>query len=345
LENPSVVDSALAAHPPVLTVIGEALIDLVPHRDPGVFRARPGGSPFNVAIGLARLGHQTSLMARLADNTFGRILREHAAAEGIDLTCAPHAIEPTTLAIVSVDLDAQASYDFYLVGTADWQWTTAETARLPAETALLHFGSLASWTAPGDEHILAAAAELHQQGQVLVSYDPNVRPTLLGEPARARRLVERCVAAAHIVKASREDVEWLYPGTGIEHVGARWAEQGALLVVITDGGDGAHAFRAGAEPVRRPGRRVALADTVGAGDAFTAGLLSALVRRGLHTPARVAQCASAVLAEALDDAILVSALTCERVGADPPIAVARPNVPASAALSPADLRFADQPPG
>ena len=316
------VESIRAAHPPVLTVIGEALIDLVPHGDPGafrgVFRARPGGSPFNVAIGLARLGHRTSLMARLADNTFGRILREHAAAEGIDLTCAPHAIEPTTLAIVSVDLDAQASYDFYLEGTADWQWTTAETTRLPADTAVLHFGSLASWTGPGDERIHAATSELHQRGQVLISYDPNVRPMLLGEPARARHLIERGVTAAHIVKASREDVEWLYPGTGIEHVSARWADLGALLVVITDGAHGAHAFRTAAAPVHRPGRRVAVVDTVGAGDAFTAGLLSALVRRGLHTPELVAQSSPAVLAAALDDAILVSALTCERVGADPP---------------------------
>ena len=333
------------ADPFLVTVVGEALIDLVPHGDPGGFRAQPGGSPFNVAIGLARLGHRTSLMARLADNAFGRILRAHATAEGIDLTCAPHAPEPTTLAVVSMDAHAQASYDFYFNGTADWQWTAAEAALVPADTAILHFGSLASWTPPGDEHIHAAVREMRQRGRTLISYDPNVRPVLLQDPVRAREAVERGVGAAHLVKASREDVEWLYPAADIEQVGARWLELGAMLVVITDGPHGAHAFQADAARMSRPGRKAAVADTVGAGDAFTAALLGALLRHGLHTPELLARSSPTVLAAAVDDAILVSALTCERIGADPPIALPRPNVPARAPLTETDLRFSDQPPG
>jgi fructokinase len=329
----------------VVTVIGEALIDLVPHGNPGDFRARPGGSPFNVAIGLARLGHRTSLMARLADNAFGRILRDHAASEGIDLTCAPHAPEPTTLAVVSMDANAQASYDFYFNGTADWQWTAAEAALVPADTAILHFGSVASWTPPGNEHIHAAVREMRQRGRTLISYDPNVRPVLLQDPARARHAVERSVSAAHLVKASREDIEWLYPDADIEQVSARWLELGAVLVVITDGAHGAHLFQAGAARMSRPGRKAAVADTVGAGDAFTAALLGALLRHGLHTPGLVAQSSPTVLAAAVDDAILVSSLTCERIGADPPIALPRPDVPASAPLAETDLRFSDQSPG
>jgi fructokinase len=305
---------------PVVTVIGEALIDMVPHGGPDVYRARPGGSPFNVAIGLARLGHHTVLMARLTDNAFGRILRRHAAAEGVDLAFAPHATEPTTLAIVSVDADAQVSYDLYFEGTADWQWTTAETNRIPDDTAVLHVGSVASWTAPGDERIYALTAALHEQARVLISYDPNVRPTLLGEPGRARRLIERYASVAHIVKASSEDVGWLYPGTDIEQVSAHWIELGAIIVVITDGADGAYLFRADAVPMHHPGRRVTVVDTVGAGDAFTAGLLDALLRRGLQSPDLVRRSSPAVLAAALDNAILISALTCERVGADPPTA-------------------------
>jgi hypothetical protein len=100
-----------------VTVIGEALIDMVQFGAPGEYRARPGGSPFNVAVGLARLGHRTALMARLAENTFGRMLRAHAAAEGIDLTVSPHAAEPTTLALVSMDTEGRADYDFYFDGT------------------------------------------------------------------------------------------------------------------------------------------------------------------------------------------------------------------------------------
>ena len=330
------------ADQPVLTVIGEALIDLVPYGGPRDYRAQPGGSPFNVAIGLARLGHRTALMARLADNAFGRLLREHAAAEGIDLTHAPRASEPTTLAIVSLDAGAQASYDFYLEGTADWQWTAAQATDIPHDTAILHHGSLASWTPPGDESIHASAADLHRQGRVLISYDPNVRPALLGKPAHARPLIERNVGVSHIVKASREDIQWLYPGADPEHIGTAWIELGALLVIITDGPRGADLFHPDTAPVQRPGRLVHVADTVGAGDAFTAGLLGALVRNGVHTPEQLRLSAPSVLATAIDDAILVSALTCARVGADPPTALPRPHVPANTPLAESDLKYSGE---
>jgi fructokinase len=181
-------------------------------------------------------------------------------------------------------------------------------------------GSLASWLSPGAERIHAAAARLHHNGEVLISYDPNIRPALLGQPARARPLVEKFVRLAHVVKASREDTDWLYGGDGLERVSARWLDLGALLVVITDGPRGAHLFRAGAAPVHRPGREVRVVDTIGAGDAFTSGLLGGLVRRGLHSPGELSQRAAPELAEAVDEAVLISALTCERAGADPPSA-------------------------
>ncbi|HEU5429795.1 MAG TPA: carbohydrate kinase [Actinocrinis sp.] len=312
----------LCADERLLTVIGEALIDLVPGSGPGDYQARPGGSPFNVAIGLARLDHRTVLMARLADNAFGRLLREHAAAEGVDLTSAPLATEPTTLAVVSLDAQGQAGYDFYLDGTADWQWTDTELARIPPDTTILHVGSLASWTQPGNRHIRAAVARLREQANTLISYDPNIRPLLLGKPELARPLVEDFVSVAHLVKASCEDVEWLYPQAAIAEVGDRWLKLGALAVVITDGPNGAHLLRPDAAPVHRPGRKIRLVDTIGAGDAFTSGLLGGLVRRGLHTPQLLSQCPAELLAETVDEAVLVSALTCERVGADPPFAAA-----------------------
>ena len=307
---------------PVVTVIGEALVDLVAVGD-GAYQARPGGSPYNVAVGLARLGLRASLMARLADNAFGRLLRGHAEGEGIDLAASPLALEPTTLAVVSLDEQARATYDFYLDGTADWQWTSAETDRLRQDTAVLHFGSLASWTPPGCDTVLAMVGAVHQAGAVLVSYDPNVRPLLLGDPARGRERVERSVGVSHVVKASREDVEWLYPGSGVQQVADRWLELGPLCVVVTDGAEGAHAFRAGAPGVRSAGRRTRVVDTVGAGDSFTAGFLAALVHRGVHQPDAVAGLDSSELGTLLDDAIVVSSLTCERVGADPPTAAAR----------------------
>lgn len=332
------LDAALGR--PLLTVIGEALIDLVPGPGPGDYRARAGGSPYNVAVGLARLGHRTALMARLADNAFGRLLREHAAAEGIDLSSAPHAPEPTTLAVVSLDAEGHASYDFYLDGTADWQWTDAELARIPPDTAVLHVGSLASWTAPGDHRIRTAAAHARAHGEALISFDPNIRPLILGGPEQARPRVEGFVGVAHLVKASREDVQWLYPRLDLEQIGARWLGLGALAVVITDGAHGAFAFRADMAPMLRPGRAVQLVDTIGAGDAFTSGLLGGLVRRGLHTPRQLSRCPAGLLAATVDEAILISALTCERIGADPPAALDGAYTYSDAPLSASDLTFA-----
>jgi fructokinase len=301
----------------VLTVIGEALIDLVPAPG-GYLAARPGGSPFNVAIGLARLGQRTELMARLADNAFGRLLRERAEAEGIALDAAPLAAEPTTLAVVCLDQLGRASYDFYVNGTCDWQWTAAETRHAPAGTSVLHFGSLASWMSPGDAHILELTRQMRARGNVLVSYDPNVRPGPLTDPERGRAAVERAVLHAHLVKASDQDARWLYPDKTLDQAAAHWLALGATVVVITCGPDGATAFARHCEPVQVPARAATVIDTVGAGDSFTAGLLDSLVRRSLHAPPRLARAGPADLAAALADAALTAALSCERAGHDPP---------------------------
>ena len=303
---------------PLVTVIGEALIDLVPGEAPGDYQAHAGGSPFNVAVALARLRESTALMARLSDHGFGQLLRDRAAAEDIDLSAAARATEPATLAVVSLNGTGQASYDFYVEGTADWHWTIGELRRLPGETEIVHFGSIASWTPPGGEAIHRVVHEARANRQVLVSYDPNIRPAVLASPSRARMLVERSVRHAHVVKASREDLEWLYPSQSLDDVCAQWQELGASLVVITDGARGALAYPAGERALRRPGRAIRLVDTIGAGDSFTAGLLSGLALRGVHSPDRLAAISHSELVELIDNAVLVSSITCERAGADPP---------------------------
>jgi len=299
-------------------VIGEALVDLVPDGATGGYREKPGGSPFNVAVGLARLGNRTALMARFADDRYGRLLRSTAAAEGIDLRTAARASESATVATASVDAAGQVTYEFDMDGTADWQWTAAELRELSPGTQLLHFGSIASWTPPGAARIADLVGELRADGGVLISYDPNVRPAVFGGRDSGIERVERAVRDAHVVKASREDVEWLYPEVSMENVAARWSRPGATLVVVTDGADGATAYRGARAPLRRPGRRVTVVDTIGAGDAFTAGLLTGLVRRRLHRNRRLEGIADGTLADIIDEAVLVSAITCEREGADPP---------------------------
>jgi fructokinase len=303
---------------PVVTVIGEALVDLVPNEATGGHRAAPGGSPFNVAVGLARLGNRTSLMARFADDDYGRLLRDAADAEGIDLSGAPRAAERASVATASVDAHAQATYEFDIGGTADWQWTAAELRRLDPSTQVLHFGSLASWTLPGSARIVELVDKCRARGGVLISYDPNVRPAVIGTRGRAVELVEQSVRRAHVVKASREDVEWLYPELAPDDAAARWSGLGADLVVVTDGPDGASAYRRSGPPVRRPARAVTVVDTIGAGDAFTAGLLTGLVRRRLHSGQRLEGISDDTLAEIVDEAVLIAAITCERAGADPP---------------------------
>jgi fructokinase len=298
----------------VLTVIGEALVDLVDAGDHSTFIAHPGGSPLNVAVGLARLGHDTQFMARLSADAFGRLLREHAERNGVGLSASVGATEPSSLAVATLDAEGKAHYDFYLAGSADWQWTDAELT-VPGGTRMLHAGSLASWLPPGD----ARVAELLRRARddALVSYDPNVRPGLLGEPGHARQAVERAVASAHLVKASDDDLGWLYPGEDIETAAGRWLSLGATAVVITTGERGASAYRAGEAPLLRPARTIELVDTIGAGDAFMSGLLGALAAGGITDAGGLA---AVDLAGPLDEAILAAALTCERAGADPPTA-------------------------
>ncbi|HEU5269271.1 MAG TPA: carbohydrate kinase, partial [Jatrophihabitans sp.] len=264
-------------------VVGEALVDLVHQSaEPGRaerypaerhpaerypadhYVAHPGGSPFNVAIGLARLGQPVRLVARLAQDGFGRQLRSHALANGVDLSLAVAAAEPSTLAVVSLDADRNAHYDFYRTGTADWQWTAGELARIPADVGWLHAGSLASWIDPGALAIEARLAELGPA--TVLSYDPNIRPALLGDHAAALAQIERLVGLSRVVKASAEDLAWLYPGRAVADALRHWQALGPAVVVATDGGRGAWAVGDDGEPVRLPGRPVTVLDTVGAGD-------------------------------------------------------------------------------
>lgn len=303
----------------MLTVLGEALIDLVAD-DTGRYTAHPGGSPLNVAVGLARLGHPTELMARLSGDAFGRKLRAHAEGNGVLTDSAVRASEPSTLAVVSLDEQGRAEYDFYVKSTADWQWSREELAGISDATTVFHTGSIASWTPPGSKRIAALCAVLRERGTVLLTYDPNARPRLMGSAAKARAHVERNVALAHVVKCSDEDHGFLYPSLTVEEVVKHWISLGAALVVVTHGPQGALAGSASGQRVRRPTIPIVLADTIGAGDAYMAGLLASLYGRGLATPAAIGGLSEDDISQTLDDATLVAALTCERAGADPPTA-------------------------
>jgi fructokinase len=301
------------------TIVGEALVDLVESAaEPGTYTAHPGGSLFNVALTLARLDCDVSLVARSGRDAFGRMLEDKARAAGVRFDGWQIVDEPTSLAVASLDEQGKAHYDFYFDGTAGLGWDDSIVDLVP-RTGVLHLGSLASWRPPSGAVLQALQRRAYDLGDTLVSYDPNIRPALIRDLGAVRSSVERCVAAAHIVKTSDDDARFLYPDATPEETARWWCSAGPLLVIVTYGAAGAAAFAGGAEIARCPGVPVEVVDTVGAGDSFSGGLLAALAGRGIAAPTALrAAGGSAVIAEALAEAVLVSAMTCEAPGADPP---------------------------
>ena len=305
----------------VVAVAGEVIMDLVPAGAPDLFRAAPGGSPANVAVGLARLGVPARLLARLSDDVLGRRLRAHLASNGVDLSHAIHAAEPSSLAIVVLADDGSADYDFRVDGTSDWQWTDAEVSDAVDGVVALHVGSLGLTTPPGGEVLRRLAGRARDTATV--SFDPNVRHLLMGSADSTMRIVDEVLRVADVVKASDEDIAWLAPGRALTDVASDWAARGPALVVITRGGDGAVAVGSSAGAVERPGLRVDVVDTVGAGDSFMGAVLAGLHRRGLlgaHRREALRAMDPATVTALVDEAVEVSAITCSRRGADPPSA-------------------------
>ena len=302
----------------MFTVVGEALVDLVQSRDAAAsFTAHAGGSPYNVAITLGRLGRPVSLVARSGSDVFGGMLEAKARASGVGFERWQVVDEPTTLAVASLDARGSAHYDFYLDSTAGLSWDERLIEQMPTG-GVLHLGSIASWRPPTGPVLQALQRRAFDAGDTLVSYDPNVRPVLIADRDAVRAGIERCIAAAHLVKASDEDVAYLYGDAPLAQVAERWCGLGAVLVVVTLGSEGAVAFGPDGELARRPGVPIVVADTVGAGDSFAGGLLAALADAGLATPDALRAADADGIAGAVSRAVLVSAMTCERPGADPP---------------------------
>jgi fructokinase len=298
---------------PAVAVIGEALVDIVETGDDEPRLARPGGSPYNVALGLARLEQPAAFVGRISTDPLGTILRNHATRSGVDLSLCADAPEPSTVALVELDHSGSARYRFGVDGTADFQWTAAELARIPDGVGAVHFGSLTSWLPPGDALVADRVAELRRSGAA-VTYDPNVRPHLQPDAAAARAQIEAAVPLAHLVKTSEEDLAHLYPGRDAAGTASSWLDLGPAAVVVTRGGAGAFVVTR-ATTVARPAPPVDVVDTVGAGDAFMSGLLDALLRRDRLRPDALAD---APWGDVLDHAALVAAITCARAGANPP---------------------------
>jgi fructokinase len=305
----------------VITVCGELVADLIEQND-GTLLPVPGGSPANTALAVARLGRPVEFLGRFGSDVFGQRARLRLADAGVGLSSSVQATEPSTLAVATTDEQGHAHYAFWTNGTADWQWTDAELAGAPApSTRVVHTASVASWTPPGAHAVLGMLRRAVASGTVLVSYDPNVRPALLRP--ESVELVLAMVATATVVKVSDEDLSALAPGQTPLDTARAWLDLGPAAVVVTAGAQGATVVRRGHEAVTVPAPAVAVVDTIGAGDTFTAGLLHALldlvpadadprqVLTGLDDDAWAA---------CLRTAATAAGITCTRAGCHPPTA-------------------------
>ncbi|QGF24218.1 carbohydrate kinase family protein [Raineyella fluvialis] len=298
-------------HQPVLC-LGEALIDVVDRG--GVTTEHVGGSPLNVACGCARLGHPTTLASWWADDQYGHRIDAFAMDHDVAVTPGTYGALRTSVAYARLDEEGRATYEFEVT------WQVADLPSL-TERSHLHTGSIAAILEPGGSQLVETVRATAGVGTV--SYDPNVRPTLFGSPSRTRGRVEELVALSDVVKASDEDVAWLYPGEPVEDVLRRWAALGPGLVVVTRGAQGANAVLSGRpDTVLVEPLGVDLADTVGAGDSFTAGLISGLLDASLlggpEAGARLREATWESVMPALHRAAVTSGLTVSHHGAYSP---------------------------
>jgi fructokinase len=304
----------------MIVVCGEALIDLFVDRSPGGAlrtEAIAGGSPFNVARGLARLGRPAAYLASLSKDAFGQHLAERLSDAGVHLGLVRRVPNRTTLSVVATGPDGQPHYAFYDDGGADRALAPEHLpASLPAEATCIAAGSYVLAVEPFASAIEALLRR--ERGRRAASLDANVRPRVIGDLSAFRSRFERQIALATIVKASTEDLDLLYgDGADPAAIADDWRRRGPALVVVTRGPEGSTAYTPKG-PVDEPARPVAVVDTVGAGDAFHAGFLAQLDASGLLDPAGLARLGRAEIARALETASAASALVCARRGAEGP---------------------------
>ena len=295
-------------------VIGEALVDVVRTPD-GTETRHVGGSPLNVAVGLAQLDHRVALATHFGRDEGGAALGTHASDAGVELVPGSDRAEDTSEAVATLDEEGRAEYTF------DLTWRVPE---LPERTGHLHTGSLGALLPPGGIDVLAAMDGGRRSGTV--SYDPNIRPSLVSDREATLAEVERRVAVSDVVKASDDDLEWL-AGRPLDEQGLTdwlrgWRDLGPTVLVCTRGPAGAIAVLPSGRVVTVPGRAVDVVDTVGAGDSFMAGLLSGLLDAGLlggpETRSRLRRARGVVVTAAISRGIEASALTVGRAGAFAP---------------------------
>jgi fructokinase len=283
-----------------VTVVGEALTDVVTTSQGRV--EHPGGSPANVAYGLGRLGVTTGLLTAIAPDARGTAIENHLRSAGVTLLPGSKSLTRTPSATATLTPDGSARYAF------DISWDLAPTA--PAYfPKILHTGSIATFLSPGATAVKSLLEQAHRH--CMITYDPNIRPALLGSHAEAKATFEELVPLTDVVKLSDEDAQWLYPRKSLNETAAHILGLGTGLTVITRGAEGSQ-FTTPAANISIPAVKTTVADTIGAGDSYMSALILGFLTRGTEG------FAPAVLEQLGHTAAAAAAITVQRPGANPP---------------------------
>lgn len=283
-----------------VVVVGEALIDVV--TTPNSQVEHPGGSPANVAYGLGLLGVSTGLLTAIAPDARGTSIEDHLRRAGVTLLPGSKSLTRTATATATLGPDGSAAYDFDI----RWDLPPKAPAYFPK---ILHTGSIATFLDPGAKAVKALLEQAHKH--CAITYDPNIRPSLLGSHAEAKATFEELVYLTDVVKLSDEDAYWLYPGKTLDETAAHILRLGTGLAVITKGAEGSQ-FTSRAASITIPAVKAKVADTIGAGDSYMAALILGLLTR------RTDGFAPGVLEQLGHTAAAAAAITVQRAGANPP---------------------------
>jgi fructokinase len=319
----------------MLMVCGEALLDVFAAgetRTGLTLDANVGGSPFNVAVGLARLGQPVGFFGAVSSGFAGERLMRALAAEGVDTGAVARNDAPTTLSLIGLDAHGVPSYAFYGEGCADRRLHPADIARVPANISALSIGSYASVMEPIASTLRTLVAREHarehtrEEGRAFIAYDPNIRLNVEPDLARWRDQLAWMLARTDLLKVSEEDLELLQPGTALDIFAADALAQGVKAVVITRGALGAIGWTASGS-ASAPPVPVQVIDTVGAGDTFQAALLTWLAEHDALNAQALGRLTQGDLHDALSFAARAAAITCSRRGADMPRRAEVPDEP------------------
>ncbi|MCF5143630.1 carbohydrate kinase [Pseudomonas sp. PA-6-1D] len=303
-------------------VCGEALFDFFSEEDASGqasrvnYKAIAGGSPFNVAVGLRRLGIESALLGGVSNDFLGQRLVQVLKDEGVSQRFLLEFAAPTTLAMVAVGANGSPQYSFRGEGCADRQLTLEHLPTLGDEIRGVHIGSFSLVVQPIGDTLLSLVKR--ESGKRLISLDPNVRLNPQPDIQLWRERVAELVKHADLIKVSDEDLHLLYPDQSPESVLQGWLQHRCQLVFLTRGGDGASVFSRQHGSWSQPAVKVVMADTVGAGDTFQAALIAWLTEQQLDSIDGLQQLTRAQIDSMLGFAIRAAALTCSKTGPDLP---------------------------